>query len=181
MKKKFIRFSVVSILLLSAPYYMAYASDTFSTMVVALPALLYFFSGTLFSLARCLQKKEVRYHLIRFSSSLVLMFSLVVPLNLSDHGLRELTRKRMAIIKELRPVFIQYCSDNGHYPRSLDELVPVYIPAIPDELVNDGESDGYKKITYDPTHGPIFYFRTMRGPDSAASLDVVDGTYWHDR
>jgi hypothetical protein len=104
--------------------------------------------------------KDGAYHRVRFACSPVLIFSLAIPLTLSDHGLREVTRKRMAIFRRLGPVFVQYCSDNGCYPLSLEDLVPEYFPAIPDALMNDGESDGYKKITYNPTHGPIFHFRT---------------------
>jgi len=52
---------------------------------------------------------------------------------------------------------------------------------IPNELMNDGMEDPYKRISYAlEKDQPIFYFNTHRGPDSAASLNVVDGTFWHE-
>jgi hypothetical protein len=70
----------------------------------------------------------------------------------------------------------------GAYPGSLEDLVPDYIPKVPPELVNDGKDDSYKKISYALEGGlPLSYFRTIRGPDSAAIYNVDADTLWHDR
>ncbi len=161
---------------------MAFTSDTFSTAMVSFPAFLFFISSFIFSVVQVIRKKNAKFNFIKFISSLMLIVSLTIALILSDHGLRALTQKRVQIINELKPVFIKYCSDNGHFPKSLEDIVPKYIEAIPKELINDGEKDPYKKIYYEFTGGePKFYFRTIRGPDSAASLNVVTGEYWHDK
>jgi hypothetical protein len=53
---------------------------------------------------------------------------------------------------------------------------------IPAELVNDGKEDPYKKIYYTLSHeGPVFYFKTIRGPDASASYNVATGTLWQDQ
>jgi len=179
--KRYIKFYIVAFVLLVLPYYMAFASDTFSVAMVSFPAFLFFISHFILSAVRLLGKKDVRINAIKSISSLILIVSLGIPLTLSDQGLRELTEKRMQIINELKPVFAKYYSDNGCFPKSLEDLVPNYIEAIPEELINDGKKDPYKKIYYELTCGePKFYFRTIRGPDSSASLNVVTGEYWHD-
>jgi len=93
----------------------------------------------------------------------------------------ELTKKRIQIIKALEPVFVKYLDEKGHYPKTLQDLIPYYMQVIPNELINDGIDEPYKKISYTLEKGqPIFCFRTHRGPDSAASFNVVTGEYWHD-
>jgi hypothetical protein len=88
----------------------------------------------------------------------------------------------MQILKELRPLFMKYKTEKGTYPASLDDLVPEYIPEVPRELVNNGEDDPYRKISYTLEGGrPFFYFRTIRGPDSAAIYNVDEDTLWHDQ
>jgi hypothetical protein len=85
-------------------------------------------------------------------------------------------------MQELRPVFIQYRQDNGTYPSALDDLVPGYIQEIPAELINDGREDPYKKIYYElqGEDQALFYFRTIRGPDSAAVYNINEDTFWYD-
>lgn len=179
--KKYIKFYLIGFVLLVLPYYMAFAGDTFSVAVVSLPALLFFISHFILSAVRLLGKKGVKINVVKSMSSVILIVSLGIPLNLSDQGLRELTQKRIQIINELKPVFVKYYSENGCFPKSLEDLVPNYIKAIPEELINDGKKDPYKRIYYELTGGePKFYFRTIRGPDSSASLNVVSGEYWHD-
>ena len=85
-------------------------------------------------------------------------------------------------MKELKPVFAKYKMENGEYPHDLEDLVPEYIPEIPAELVNDGKDDPYKKIYYTLSHeGPVFYFKTIRGPDASASYNLDTDTLWHDQ
>lgn len=176
------KFFFIALILLLPPCYMAFAGDTFSTAIVSVPALLFFVSAVLVSAGHAIRRKDATFHLIRLSSSLLLMVSLAIPFELSDRGLRELTRNRMEIIARLQPVFVRYCAENGHYPVSLDDLVPGYLDSIPEELVHDGTADPYKKIDYEIASGePRFHFHTIRGPDSSASLNVVTGDFWHDR
>lgn len=180
--RKYIKFYTIGAAFLILPYYMAITRDTFATMVFAFPAFLFFLFSFIVSSIKIFRKEERKYHLIKTMSSLVLIFSLIIPLTLSDRGLSELTKKRTQIIKGLKPVFVEYLDENGHYPNTLQDLIPDYIQAIPNELINDGIEDPYKKISYTLEKGqPVFYFRTNRGPDSAARLNVVSGKYWHDQ
>jgi hypothetical protein len=93
-----------------------------------------------------------------------------------------LTKRRTQTIKGLKPVLVEYLDEKGHYPITLEDLIPDYMQATPNELINDGIEDPYKKISYTLEEGqPVFYFRTNRGPDSVARLNVVSGKYWHDQ
>ena len=85
-------------------------------------------------------------------------------------------------MKSKLPVFVEYKMEHGQHPSSLDDLVPRYIPKIPTELVNDGEDDPYKKISYTNREGQaVFCFHTMRGPDSSAIYNIDKDTLWHDQ
>jgi hypothetical protein len=179
--KAYIKFYLVALGLLALPYYMAFTSDGFGTAVACFPAVLFFISSFIFFAVQAIRKKNVKINDIKCLSSLILLVSLIIPAILSQHGIGELTEKRVQIINELKPVFVRYYSENGCYPGSLEDLVPEYIKAIPKELIDDGEKDPYEKIYYESIYGePKFYFHTMRGPDSSASLNVVTGEYWHD-
>ena len=179
--RKYIKFYTIAAAFLILSYYMAITNDTFATMVCTLPAFLFFLFSFILSLINTFRKEERKYHLIKSMSSLVLTLSLIIPLTLSDRGLSGLTKRRIQMIKGLKPVFVEYLDEKGHYPRTLQGLIPDYIQAIPNELINDGMDDPYKKISYRLEKGqPVFYFRTSRGPDSAARLNVVSGEYWHD-
>jgi hypothetical protein len=179
---RYIKFYLIAAVLLALPCYMAITGDTFSTAVAALPAFLFFAYRFIGSLVKALRKRETKYHAVITVSSLILIISLSIPVQLSDHGLKQLTQKRIQTIKELKPVFVKYYTEEGRYPKTLKDLVPAYIQVIPGELMDDGATDPYRKISYKlEKDQPIFHFRTHRGPDSAASLNPVDGTFRHDK
>ena len=175
------KYYITALLSLALSYYMAFEGDSFSTAMVIMPAFLFFVYGVISALIKAICRRDTVFNLIKFGASLVLAVSLAIPLALSDQGLRELTNKRMQIMGELKPVFLKYCEDKGHFPETLKDLVPEYLDRIPPELINDGQSDSYKKIYYEVgCDGPMFLFKTVRGPDSSASYNVVTGAYWHD-
>ncbi len=127
-------------------------------------------------------KKDVRYNLVILLASIVLTLSLALPTSMSNRGLYALTAKRMQSMKALRPAFLKYRHDNGVYPTALDDLVPHYVAEIPPELINSGNGDPYKKITYSlQGDTPVFDFRTIRGPDSSASYNVHTDILWQDQ
>ena len=141
---KYIKFYLIAFVLLVLPYYTAFTSDTFGVGIVSFPAFIFFISSFLFYAVRLILRKNVKISSIKTISSLILIVSLGIPLHLSDRGLRELTRKRVQIINELKPVFVKYRSENGCFPVSLEDLVPEYIEAIPKELINNGKHNiGY--------------------------------------
>jgi hypothetical protein len=179
--RKYIKFYILAAALSALPCYIAATNDTFTTGLSAFPAVLFFLSSLIISLIKTFRKEERKYHLIKAISSLVLILSLIIPIKLSDRGMGELTKKRIQIINGLEPVFVKYLDEKGHYPKTLQDLIPDYMQAIPNELINHGIDDPYKKISYALEKGqPIFYFRTHRGPDSGARLNVITGEYRHD-
>jgi len=146
------------------------------------PALIFLVASLILGLMKIFQEEQRRYNTIIIGCCLFLIPSLGIPIGISNRGLHDLTQKRVKILRGLRPVFMKYRMETGAYPGSLDELVPDYIPKVPPELVNDGKDDPYKKISYALEGGrPFFYFRTIRGPDSAAIYNVAEDTLWHDR
>ena len=180
--KKYLNFAFISAAFLALPYYCAFTSDMFGTAMVSTPALIFFAVRFLVSLVKTIKKEQVRYNLIIMGACLLIIPSLMAAIGISNRGLYELTEKRMQIMKELKPVFEKYKMENSEYPYDLDDLVPEYIPEIPAEIVNDGKDDPYKKIYYTLTsEGPVFDFKTIRGPDASASYNVATDTLWHDQ
>ena len=180
--KKYIKFVIISAVILALPYYTAFTSDMFGTVMVSMPVMIFFAVRFLFGLVKAVQKKQIRYNLIVMGACLLIIPSLIAGIKISNRGLYELTQKRMQIMKELKPVFVKYETENGEFPDALEDLVPDYIAEIPAELVNDGKEDPYKKIYYTLSHeGPVFYFKTIRGPDASASYNVATDSLWHDQ
>lgn len=178
---RYLKFYLTALIFLALPYFMAIAGDTFSVAMVSMPAFFFFGIGSILFLVRAIRKRDIKLNLVKLVSALLLLVSLGIPMVLSDKGLSELTRQRMQIMADLKPVFIAYHADNGHFPEKLEDLVPNYIDFIPEVLINDGQNDPYKKIEYSAlSGGPKFYFHTVRGPDSSASYDISTGESWHD-
>jgi hypothetical protein len=180
--KKYIKFAIISAAVLAFPYYCAVTSDMFGTVMVSMPVMIFFAVRFLFALVKAVQKKQIRYNLIVMAACLLIIPSLIAGIKISNRGLYGLTQKRMQIMKELKPVFVKYKAENGEFPNALEDLVPDYIAEIPAELVNDGKEDPYKKIYYTLSHeGPVFYFKTIRGPDASASYNVATDSLLHDQ
>ena len=180
--KKYLNFAFISAALLFLPYYCALTTDMFGTVMVSMPVLIFFAVRFLFALVKAIQKKQIRYNLIVMGACLLIVPSLIAGVKISNRGLSALTEKRIQIMKELKPVFAKYEMENGQYPEALDDLVPEYLPEVPAELVNDGKEDPYKRIYYSRSHeGPVFYFKTIRGPDASASYNMETGAMWHDQ
>ena len=179
--KKYRNFMITSAVFLALAWLAALTLDAFSTMLLCMPAIIYFFASFIFAFVRMITKKGIKHNLIIMGLCVLLAFSLGIPAKMSNRGLHELTAKRKAIMRELRPVFIQYRQDNGTYPSALADLVPEYISEIPSELVNDGRDDPYRKIFYEVQgEDAVFSFRTIRGPDSAATYNIHKDSFWHD-
>jgi len=179
---RYFRFAIIAAAFLALPYSCAFTSDMLGTAVVSLPALIFLVASLILGLMKIFQEEQRRYNTIIIGCCLFLIPSLGIPIGISNRGLHDLTQKRVKIFRGLRPVFMKYRMETGVYPGSLEELVPDYIPKVPPELVNDGKDDPYKKISYALEGGrPFFYFRTIRGPDSAAIYNVAEDTLWHDR
>lgn len=180
--KKYLNFAFISAALLVLPYYTAFTSDMLGTAMVSMPVLIFFAARFLVALVKAIKKNQIRYNLIIMGACLLIITSLIAGVKISNRGLFELTEKRIQIMKELKPVFAKYKMENGQYPEALEDLVPEYLAEIPAELVNDGKEDPYKQIYYTQSLGePVFYFKTIRGPDASASYNVETDAMWHDQ
>jgi len=180
--RKYMKFAIASAVFLALVWWVALSLDMFGTMLACFAAFVFFLASFILALTNLIKRKEIRYNLIIMGLSVLLIFSLGIPAKFANRGLYELTAKRKVIMQELRPVFIQYRQDHGTYPYALEDLVPGYIQEIPAELVNDGSEDPYKKIYYEfqGEDQALFYFRTIRGPDSAAVYNINEDTFWYD-
>ena len=179
--KKYRNFVITSAVLLVLVWLAAFTLDAFSTMLLCMPAVIFFFASFILAFVRMITKKGIKHNLIIMGLCVLLTFSLGLPARVSNRGLHELTAKRKATMQELRPVFIQYRQDNGTYPTALADLVPEYISEIPVELINDGSDDPYRKIFYEVQgEEAVFSFRTIRGPDSRATYNIHKDSFWHD-
>ena len=180
--KKYRKFAITAAVLLALPWWAAFRLDMFGTALACFPAFVFFVASFIAATVRMIKQKEILYNLIIMGLSVLLAVSLGGPAGVSNQGLSSLTAKRKVIMQELRPVFIQYRQDNGTYPSALEDLVPGYIPEIPAELVNDGRDDPYKKISYElqGEEEALFIFRTIRGPDSAATYDIHNDSFWYE-
>jgi hypothetical protein len=160
----------------------AFTLDVFGTMMLCMPAIIYFFASFILAFVRMIKRKGFKDNLIIMGLSVLLIFSVGIPLNIASRDLYELTAKRKTTMQELRPVFIQYRQDNGAYPLALEDLVPGYISTIPAALVNDDRDDPYGKIRYvlQAEEEPIFIFHTIRGPDSAAVYNIHKDSFWYE-
>lgn len=180
--KKYRKFLITSAVLLALAWLAAFTLDAFSTMLLCMPAILYFSASFILAFAGMITKKGIKRNLIIMGLCVLLTFSLGLPAKFSNRGLYELTAKRKATMQELRPVFVQYRQDKGTYPPALADLVPEYISVIPSELVNDGRDDPYTRITYElQGEEALFTFRTIRGPDSWATYNIHKDTFWYDQ
>lgn len=81
-------------------------------------------------------------------TALLFLPVIFTALLLSNRGLRELTAQREQILRELRPIFLEYAEDNKHFPENLDQMVPDYLAEIPAVLLKDSTDDSYKRIEY---------------------------------
>jgi hypothetical protein len=179
---KYRNFAITSAVFLAGVWGAALKLDMFGTMLACFAAVIFFFASFILATIRMIKREEIKYNLIIMGVSALLIFSLAIPANVANRGLYELTAKRKVIMQTLRPVFIQYRQDNGTFPTALEDLVPGYIQEIPEELMNDGREDPYKKIYYElqGEDQALFYFRTIRGPDSAAVYNINEDTFWYD-
>ena len=179
--KKYRKFTITSAVLLALVWWASLTLDAFGTMLLCMPAIIYFFASFILAFVGMITRKGIKHNLIIMGLCALLTFSLGIPAKVANRGLYELTAKRKAAMQELRPVFIQYRKDKGTYPSSLADLVPEYISEIPSELLNDGRDDPYRKIFYEVQgEEAVFSFHTIRGPDSWATYNIHKDSFWHE-
>jgi hypothetical protein len=96
----------------------------------------------------------------------------------SNKDLTELSKARRAALTELRPIILRYRADTGSFPKTLEALVPQYVPQIPAVLLNVPDVEPAKRIRYEPTDDNVrFSYHVIRGPDSTEVFDVVKNSF----
>ena len=96
----------------------------------------------------------------------------------SNRDLAELTTARRAALSELRPVLLRYKADTGNFPRTLEMLVPDYVPQISTVLHNAADVEPVKRIRYEVRDDTAkISYHVIRGPDSTEVFDVVKNSF----
>lgn len=128
-------------------------------------------------------KKIIRNLLVSVLVLAAVLGGLVFWLEAANSELVQLNKSRKAVFSQVRPAFLKFHTESGRFPQALDELVPKYLSSIPRELQTDGFPDVKSgRIDYrgdKDTAG--FFFRSIHGPDSKASYDLVKDEYWYEQ
>jgi hypothetical protein len=96
----------------------------------------------------------------------------------SNADLADLTKLRRSTLAELRPVLLRYQAETGSFPRTLELLVPNYLPRIPPELQNRADVEPAKRIQYESVGDMArFTYHVIRGPDSTEAFDVASNKF----
>ena len=99
----------------------------------------------------------------------------------ANRDLIELTRAREVDLPAVRPAVLKFRAEQGRYPAQLAELVPGYLPRLPESLANREGMEPVLRIGYwaegDTARAS---FHRHRGPDSRADYDFVSGRLTHD-
>lgn len=94
--------------------------------------------------------------------------------------MRQLNNRRESAFHDLRPAFLKYVEDHGHNPRSLDLLVPDYLPEIPNVLKPEDEGDPDKRVQYRTSKTTArFYYKTGGKPNSDTYYDILKNSFRH--
>ena len=174
-------YAIVSLTLVTLPFFGAIFLDTFTTAFLAIPAMLYLSAVILKVISLLIRRKQVRDNLVILVTALLFLPVIYTALLLSNRGMSELTAQRTQVLRELRPVFLKYTEDNKRFPENLDQMVPNYLEEIPAVLLDDDTQDSYKRIAYSgEKETGIFSYHSMRGPDSGITYDIAKDEFTRD-
>lgn len=113
---------------------------------------------------------------VALAFAVVLVVGAGVWFRAANDDLIELAKRREADLATLRPALLKYRDDKGAFPKSLDDLVPTYVRAIPDSLRDSAGAESLRRVSYQSDgRGARVVYRGHRGPDSRLSYDVVTG------
>jgi hypothetical protein len=91
---------------------------------------------------------------------------------------RELNTRRQAAFFEIRPAFLQYLADHGKVPGDLHLLVPEYMPALPEAVMSQPDSDPDRWVRYQPGENTAFFFYKTGGiPAAQTCYDIVNNQF----
>ena len=175
-------YAIVSLTLLILPFFGAIYLDTFTTAFLAIPAMLYLSAVILKATSLLIRQKQVRDNLVILVTALLFLPVIYTALLLSNRGMRELTAQRTQVLRELRPMFLKYAEDNKRFPERLDQMVPNYLEEIPAVLLKNSTNDSYRKIEYSGREATgIFFYHSIRGPDSGITYDIAKDEFTYDQ
>jgi hypothetical protein len=99
----------------------------------------------------------------------------------ANRDLIELTQAREVDLPAVRPAVLKFRAEQGRYPAQLAELVPGYLPRLPESLVNREGMEPVLRLGYAADRDSArARFHRHRGPDSRADYDFVSGRLTHD-
>jgi hypothetical protein len=100
----------------------------------------------------------------------------------ANRDLIELSRAREVDLPAIRPALLKFRAERGRYPAHLADLVPGYLPRLPESLINREDMEPVLRLGYraDGETAQARYHR-HRGPDSSAEYDFVTGRLHHDQ
>ena len=175
-------YAIISLTLVILPFFAAICLDTFATVFLAFPAILYLSAVILKATSLLIRQKHVRDNAVILVTALLFLPVIYTALLLSNRGMSELTGQREQVLRELRPVFLEYAEDNKHFPETLDQMVPNYLADIPAVLLKNNTEDPYKRIEYSGREETGFFsYRSMRGPDSGVVYDIAKDEFTYDQ
>ena len=100
----------------------------------------------------------------------------------ANRDLIELTKAREADLVAVRPAVLKFRAERGRYPAQLVDLVPDYLPRLPESLINREGMESVLKLGYwADSEVARARFHRHRGPDSSAEYDFVKGTMTYDQ
>lgn len=101
---------------------------------------------------------------------------------IGNRDLIELAQAREADLAAVRPAVLKFRAERGRYPAQLAELVPDYLPRLPESLVNRDGMEPVLRIGYrGDGESARARFHRHRGPDSSAEYDFAKGTLTYDQ
>lgn len=179
-RKRFALISAVLIVLLI--FLSVKKTDVFPMAFIAVPTMLYFVGKGIACLYRIIRRREAANNLVMLTGCVVGFFAVFLILMISTREISKLTQQRKAILQEIRPVFMKYKQDYGSFPKTLNSLVPDYIPEIPPVLIYNDKDRYYYRIQYNTwsekghEHAG-FHFHGMTGPDSGVGYDIEEDKF----
>ena len=100
----------------------------------------------------------------------------------ANRDLIDLARAREVDLAAVRPAVLKFRAERGRYPAQLADLVPDYLPRLPESLVNrEGMESVFKLGYWADSEVSRARFHRHRGPDSSAEYDFVKGTLTYDQ
>ncbi len=180
-KKK--RFALTSAALIALFIFLSVRkTDMFPMAFIMVPITLYFIGKGIVCLYRIIRRREIANNLVMLTVCVVGFFAVFLISMISVSEISKLTQQRKAILREIRPVFMKYKKDYGSFPKTLNSLVPDYIPEIPLVLTYNDKDRYYYRIQYNTwsenghEHAG-FRFHGMTGPDSGVGYDIEEDKF----